>query len=232
MDQEKFGKIIKEIRRKNNLTQKDLADKLNVTYQAVSKWENGKNMPDKSVLKQISNEFNVSLDSLFEGEYKENNFKNKNKKIIFALIFVLLLLTIFIILFLKFHNDDFMYKNLSSSCDDFNITGNISYNKNKSAIFINNIEYCGTLDESKTYKNLEWALYAANNNIEKKISSYNEKEKTLEAFLNEVTFSLENENNICKNYNEDSLYLLISLEDNEGRITTYKVPLSVNNCNS
>ena len=232
MDQEKFGKIIKEIRRKNNLTQKDLADKLNVTYQAVSKWENGKNMPDKSVLKQISNEFNVSLDSLFEGEYKENNFKNKNKKIIFALIFVLLLLTIFIILFLKFHNDDFMYKNLSSSCDDFNITGNIAYNKNKSAIFINNIEYCGTLDESKTYKNLECALYEANNNIEKKISSYNEKEKTLEAFLNEVTFSLENENNICKNYNEDSLYLLISLEDNEGRITTYKVPLSVNNCNS
>ncbi len=232
MDQEKFGKIIKEIRRKNNLTQKDLADKLNVTYQAVSKWENGKNMPDKSVLKQISNEFNVSLDSLFEGEYKENNFKNKNKKIIFALIFVLLLLTIFIILFLKFHNDDFMYKNLSSSCDDFNITGNIAYNKNKSAIFINNIEYCGTLDESKTYKNLECALYEANNNIEKKISSYKDKEKTLEAFLNEVTFSLENENNICKNYNEDSLYLLISLEDNEGRITTYKVPLSVNNCNS
>ena len=42
MDQNEFGKLIKEIRKKNNLTQKDLADKYNVTYQAVSKWENGK----------------------------------------------------------------------------------------------------------------------------------------------------------------------------------------------
>ena len=41
MDQEKIGKFIKEIRKKNKLTQKDLADKYNVTYQAVSKWENG-----------------------------------------------------------------------------------------------------------------------------------------------------------------------------------------------
>ncbi len=38
MDQEKIGKFIKEIRKKNNLTQKDLANKYNVTYQAVSKW--------------------------------------------------------------------------------------------------------------------------------------------------------------------------------------------------
>lgn len=232
MDQEKFGKLIKDIRRKNNLTQKDLADKLNVTYQAVSKWENGKNMPDKSVLKQISKEFNVSLDSLFDGEYKENNGKNNNKKIIFVVALILLLLIVFIILFLKFHNDDFMYKNLSSSCDDFTITGSISYNDSKSAIFINNIEYCGNLDENMTYKHLECALYEVNDNIEKKISSYKDKEKTLEEFLKDVTFSLENKDNICKDYNENSLYLLISLEDKEGRITTYKVPLSVNNCNS
>lgn len=231
MDQEKFGKLIKDIRRKNNLTQKELADKLNVTYQAVSKWENGKNMPDKSVLKEISKEFNVSLDSLFEGEYKDNNSKN-NKIIIFVVTLILLLLIVFIILFLKFHNDDFMYKNLSSSCDDFTITGSISYNDSKSAIFINNIEYCGSLDENTTYKFLECSLYEVNDNIEKKISSYKDKEKTLEEFLKDVTFSFENENNICKDYDEDSLYLLISLENNNGRITTYKVPLSVNNCNS
>jgi transcriptional regulator with XRE-family HTH domain len=46
MNPEKIGQFIKEIRVKNNLTQKDLADKYNVTYQAVSKWENGKNLPD------------------------------------------------------------------------------------------------------------------------------------------------------------------------------------------
>lgn len=39
MNQEEFGKFIKQIRKNNNLTQKQLADKYNVTYQAVSKWE-------------------------------------------------------------------------------------------------------------------------------------------------------------------------------------------------
>ena len=57
MNQEKLSNIIKEIRKKNNLTQKQLAEKLNVTYQAVSKWENGKNFPDIAILKKISEEF-------------------------------------------------------------------------------------------------------------------------------------------------------------------------------
>ena len=45
MDTEKVGKLIKQIRKDNHLTQKDLALKYNITYQAVSKWENGKNIP-------------------------------------------------------------------------------------------------------------------------------------------------------------------------------------------
>ena len=59
MDQEKFGKFIKQIRKDHNLTQKQLAEKYNVTYQAVSKWETGKNMPDISLIKQIAKDFNV-----------------------------------------------------------------------------------------------------------------------------------------------------------------------------
>lgn len=45
MNQEKFGGFIKEIRKKHHLTQKQLAEKYNVTYQAVSKWENGLSFP-------------------------------------------------------------------------------------------------------------------------------------------------------------------------------------------
>ena len=75
MDQEKFGKLIKEIRKKNNLTQKQFADKYNVTYQAVSKWENGLNMPDILLIRQISKDFNISLDELFDGEYKKTIIK-------------------------------------------------------------------------------------------------------------------------------------------------------------
>ena len=75
MDQEKIGKLIKEIRQKNNLTQKQFADKYGITYQAVSKWENGKNMPDVSLLKQISKDFKVNIEDLLEG-----NISPKKKK--------------------------------------------------------------------------------------------------------------------------------------------------------
>ena len=50
MDQIKIGKFIAECRKKNNLTQMQLAEKLNITYRAISKWENGKGMPDSSTL--------------------------------------------------------------------------------------------------------------------------------------------------------------------------------------
>lgn len=53
MNQEKIGSLIKKIRKENNLTQQDFAKKYGVTYQAVSKWENGKNIPDIALLKEI-----------------------------------------------------------------------------------------------------------------------------------------------------------------------------------
>ena len=46
------GERIAQIRKYNRINQSDLADKLGVTYQAVSKWENGKNIPDIMILKQ------------------------------------------------------------------------------------------------------------------------------------------------------------------------------------
>ena len=77
MEQEKFGKLIKDLRKKHNLTQKDLADKLGVTYQAVSKWENGLNMPDTALIKKISDDFGISLNEMLEGNYRQ---KKRNKK--------------------------------------------------------------------------------------------------------------------------------------------------------
>ena len=57
MNPQKVGELIKELRKNNNLTQKDLADKYGVTYQAVSKWENGTNLPDISLIKEICNDY-------------------------------------------------------------------------------------------------------------------------------------------------------------------------------
>ena len=88
MDQEKIGNFIKEIRTKNNLTQKQFADKYNVTYQAVSKWENGKNMPDVALIKQISKDFNISLEEIYNGERNIN--KKKNNFIVYIILLFLI----------------------------------------------------------------------------------------------------------------------------------------------
>ena len=53
MNSEKIGKFIYDLRKKYDLTQKELADKLNVTAQAVSKWENGRGVPDIELLKKL-----------------------------------------------------------------------------------------------------------------------------------------------------------------------------------
>ena len=72
MDIEKIGKFIKELRAEKNLTQKQLADKLNITVQAVSKWERGKGLPDISYLEDLSEIFQVSILELLKGEKIEN----------------------------------------------------------------------------------------------------------------------------------------------------------------
>ena len=53
MNQEKIGKFISNVRKDKKLTQRQLADKLGITDRAISKWENGKSMPDLSLLKPL-----------------------------------------------------------------------------------------------------------------------------------------------------------------------------------
>lgn len=220
MDQEKIAKFIKDLRIKNNLTQKEFADKYNVTYQAVSKWENGKNMPDLSLLKEICKDFDVSLDDLINGE---KSVKKSYKKYI-----IIGIICIVIVLFLVIKNNnngDFNFKTITSSCDAFNISGSIAYNDKKSAIYITNIKYCGG-DDTKEYEIIECTLYESHEDIEKKISSYKydgDKKIKLEKFLENVTFKVDGYKKTCDEHN--SLYLLINATDDSKNITTYKVPL-------
>lgn len=78
MNQVKIGKFIAECRKKNHLTQKQLAEKLNITDRAVSKWENGKAMPDSSIMLDLCNELEISVNELLSGERIEMNNYNEN----------------------------------------------------------------------------------------------------------------------------------------------------------
>lgn len=220
MDQEKIGKFIKDLRIKNNLTQKEFADRYNVTYQAVSKWENGKNMPDLSLLKEICKDFDVSLDDLFNGE---KSVKKSYKK--YVIIGIICIVIVLFLVIKNNNNGDFSFKTITSSCDAFNISGSIAYNDKKSAIYITNIKYCGG-DDTKEYEIIECTLYESHEDIEKKISSYKydgDKKVKLEKFLENVTFKVDGYKKTCDEHN--SLYLLINATDDSKNITTYKVPL-------
>ena len=56
--------ILKNLRQKNNLTQEEMAQKINITRQAISRWETGETQPDIQMLKVLSKEFDVSINTL------------------------------------------------------------------------------------------------------------------------------------------------------------------------
>ena len=68
MNQKTIGKFISELRKEKGLTQQELADTLNVTDRAVSHWENGRRLPDISLLKELGEVFNVTIDELISGK--------------------------------------------------------------------------------------------------------------------------------------------------------------------
>ena len=68
MDQIKIGKFISKKRKEVNLTQSDLAEKLNITDRAISKWENGVCLPDASIMNDLCNILNITINDLFSGE--------------------------------------------------------------------------------------------------------------------------------------------------------------------
>lgn len=68
MNQEKIGKFISRLRKEKNMTQQELAEKLNVTDKAVSKWENGRCLMDMALLKPLSKCLDVSIVELINGE--------------------------------------------------------------------------------------------------------------------------------------------------------------------
>ena len=70
MNPEKIGKFIYEQRKKLNLTQNGLAEKLSVTSQAISKWENGRGIPDIEMLNKLSEIFEVDISEIISGENK------------------------------------------------------------------------------------------------------------------------------------------------------------------
>lgn len=68
MNQEKIGKFMRKLRKEKNMTQQELADKIGVTDRAISKWENGRGLPDLSLIKPLCKELGITINELISGE--------------------------------------------------------------------------------------------------------------------------------------------------------------------
>jgi transcriptional regulator with XRE-family HTH domain len=68
MNQEKIGNFILELRKEKNMTQQELANRIGVTDKAISKWENGRGMPDLSLMKPLCKELGITINELISGE--------------------------------------------------------------------------------------------------------------------------------------------------------------------
>lgn len=77
MDLVKIGKFIATSRKKANLTQMQLAEKLNITDRAVSKWETGRAMPDSSIMLELCAALNITVNDLLSGEVVTMDNYNK-----------------------------------------------------------------------------------------------------------------------------------------------------------
>ena len=118
MNQQKIGDFLTDLRKQRKLTQQEVADKLFVSREAVSKWERGLCLPDYQSMLLLCKLYNISTNELFIGEFEneENrellneapikemiNLKNKNKVVIHKFIFliIILLLSFFIYYFVN-----------------------------------------------------------------------------------------------------------------------------------
>ena len=86
MNQAEIGKFIAKCRKDKKLTQAQLADKLNITDRAVSKWETGKSMPDSSIMLELCQILGISVNELLSAEtVDQENYEKKADENLIAL---------------------------------------------------------------------------------------------------------------------------------------------------
>lgn len=112
-----------EGRKKKNLTQEELAKRLNVTRQAVSNWENDKNYPNVEILKNIAEELDLKLSDVLDVDNKTLKRKHKKRLIIISIIFIIVLLTIIIMFFGILNRNKIAVYTFDVPSDEINING-------------------------------------------------------------------------------------------------------------
>lgn len=107
MKKEDISELLIQLRKEHGLTQATLAEKLGVSFQAVSKWERGENLPDAYTLLDLADIYQVTVDELLRGKIKDKNLAQKvqqRKFILFIVAITMLVLSPVSIFFLGVMN--------------------------------------------------------------------------------------------------------------------------------
>ena len=245
MDPIKVGNYLASLRREKNLTQEELAERINVSSKTVSKWEVGTNIPDTNCLYKLSKEYNVPTQDILNGGIIQNesenndsikngiNFYNKlfKRKFIKILVLVIIgLVTTFSILYTISNYNKVHVYDITTSDDNFRVKGYLVFNSKEAIFMIDNIRFqdgfVGTNAEyisnySIFIKGKSETIYYKD---EKEINDF----ELLTNILNNVrvSFIIENNNLINSNLLND-FYLNINISTQNNQSYEYKIKLNM-----
>lgn len=160
MDIEKIGNFIAMMRKRNGLTQAELAEKFNITKNAVSKWERGICMPDVDKLDIVADTLGVSVIELINGEennklsdsqinqitkkgiqfYHQKLLNNVKKKFVIIVVFFLMIIFIISLIFIFNNYGKFKVYNLYSPNNEYTADGNVILTNSNNIFTLTNIE--------------------------------------------------------------------------------------------
>lgn len=230
-----LGKIICNLRKEKNITQKDLADALNVSDKAISRWECGTSRPDLEMMFLISKYFGISYNKLITARISDNhkddkiveeiikefsdmgNKKAKRIKIILLISIVLIIFLIIGFVFSNSYNRFKVYKVYGES-DDINlISGIYVETKTRDVLQLNNITISDTVVKDTDIISVD--LYIIDNNEEKIIQNYSDLSE-IYFVLSEGLIDIDNFSNYF-----DNVYLRVSITDEKGKTKEYETKL-------
>jgi len=227
----KLGVVISKLRKEKGLTQKDLADKLNISDKAVSRWETGGSSPNMEMLLRISQFFNVPLNDLITArvssddkddnlvkeiiqEFSEMNKRNSKRirTVILATIIIVLILTIAII-FTNSYNRFKVYNVNLESEEIYSVTGIYVETKIKDSLYLDSLKI-RNYEYSET-DTISVDLYFLKDGTEHILQSYSSLDHI--QFINYQSYIKIDD---LSNY-FDNLYLRVTIIDNKNNQTSY-----------
>lgn len=226
----KMGKYIAKLRKNKKYTQRQVGELIDVNYKTISKWENGIVAPDITMLKNLADVLEVTVDELLCGEkiqkIEERNsatvegikiyIRKATKKVLKIMLIIFLILSIFVSYFISVEN---YYKwdvlDLNFSDNELFITGHITFNREKILIVLDEFAYIsdkiGTLDEPKV-KKMKVTLYTENKEVANNEIFFDESEFLHHCF--EGYYFVYDGKNHHDNFGKDKIDISIKYTDN------------------